>query len=171
MDHKESWALKNWCFWTVVLKKILKSLLDYKEIKPVHPKGNQSWIFIGRTDAEAETPILWPPDEKNWLIRKDPEAGKVEAWEEGDDRGWDGWLTSLTQWSWVWASSQGWWWTGKPSVLQFMGLQKVRRLSNWTEYPDLYFTHRSESFLSWNISIWYSVTSFCVLFQGIMPHK
>ena len=71
LDCKESWVPKNWCFWTVVLEKALKSLLDYKEIKPVHPKGNQSWIFIGRTDAEAETPILWPPDAKNWLIGKD----------------------------------------------------------------------------------------------------
>ena len=73
---RDSWALKNWCFWTVVLEKTLESPLDCKEIKPVHPKGNQSWIFIGRTDAEAEAPILWPPDVKNWLIGKDPEAGK-----------------------------------------------------------------------------------------------
>ena len=76
LDYKESWALKNWCFWTVVLEKILESALDCKEIQPVHPKGNQSWIFIGRTDAEAETLILWPPIEKGWLIRKDPDAGK-----------------------------------------------------------------------------------------------
>ena len=76
LDCKESWVLKNWCFWTVVLKKPLESPLDCKEIQPVHPKWNQSWIFIGRTDAEAETPILWPPDVKNWLIWKDPDAGK-----------------------------------------------------------------------------------------------
>ena len=76
LDYKESWVLKNWCFWTVVLEKTLESPLVSKEIKPVHPKGNQSWLFIGRTDAEAETPILWPPDAKNWLIGKDPEAGK-----------------------------------------------------------------------------------------------
>ena len=75
LDYKESWARKNWCFWTVVLK-ILESLLDCKEIKPVHPKGNQCWIFIGRTDAEAETPIIWSLDVKNWLIGKDPDAGK-----------------------------------------------------------------------------------------------
>ena len=73
---KKSWVLKNWCFWTVVLEKTLKSSLDCKEIQPVHPKGNQSWIFIGKTDAEAETPILWPPDVKNRLIGKDPDAGK-----------------------------------------------------------------------------------------------
>ena len=76
LDHKEGWAPKNWCFWTVVLEKRLESPLDCKEIKPVHPKGNQSWIFTGRTDAEAEAPILWPPDAKNWLIGKDPDAGK-----------------------------------------------------------------------------------------------
>ena len=76
LDYKESWAPKNWCFCTVVLEKILESPLDCKEIQPVHSKGNQSWIFIGRTDAEAETPILWPPDSKNWLIWKDPDAGK-----------------------------------------------------------------------------------------------
>ena len=76
LDHKESWALKNWCFWTVVLEKTLESPLDRTEIKLVHPKGNQSWIFIGRTDAEAETPVLWQPDAKSWLIWKDPDAGK-----------------------------------------------------------------------------------------------
>ena len=75
LDYKESWAPKNWCFWTVMLK-TLESPLDCKEIQPVHPKGDQFWIFIGRTDAEAETPILWLPDVKNWLIGKDPDAGK-----------------------------------------------------------------------------------------------
>ena len=76
LDCKESWAPKNWCFWTVVLEKTLESPLDCKEIKPVHPKGNQSWVFIGRTDIKAETPILWPPDTKSWLAGKDPDAGK-----------------------------------------------------------------------------------------------
>ena len=75
LDYKESWALKNWCFWTVVLEKTLESPLDFKEIQPVHPEGNQSWIFIGRTDTEVETPILWSPDAESWLIRKDPDAG------------------------------------------------------------------------------------------------
>ena len=76
LDYKESWALNNWCFWTVVFEKTLESPLDCKEIQPVHPKGDQSWVFIGRTDVEAETPILWPPDVKSWLIGKDPDAGK-----------------------------------------------------------------------------------------------
>ena len=82
LDYEESWALKNWCFWTVVLEKTLESPLDCKEIQPVHPKGNQSWTFIGRTDAKAEAPILWPPDVKNWLIGKDPDAGKDWKQEE-----------------------------------------------------------------------------------------
>ena len=82
LDYEESWEPKNWCFWTVVLEKTLESPLDCKEIKLVNPKGNQSWLFIGRTDAEAEAPILWPPDEKNWLFRKDPDAGKYWRQEE-----------------------------------------------------------------------------------------
>ena len=82
LDHKESWAPKNWCFWTVVLEKSLESPLDCWEIKSIHPIGNQSWMFTGRTDAEAETPIRWPPDVKNWLIWKDPDAGKDCGQEE-----------------------------------------------------------------------------------------
>ena len=82
LDYKESWALKYWCFWTVVLEKTLESPLDCKEIQPVHPKGNRSWILIGRTDAESETPILWQSDVKNWLIGKDPDAGKDWRQEE-----------------------------------------------------------------------------------------
>ena len=82
LDHKEDWALKIWCFWIAVLEKILESPLDCKEIKPVNPKGNQHWIFFGRTDAEAETPVLWPPDEKSWLIGKDPDIGKDWGQEE-----------------------------------------------------------------------------------------
>ena len=82
LDHKESWMPKYWCFWTVVLKKTLESPLDCKEIHPVHLKGNQSWILIGRTDAEAETPVLWTPDVKNWLIGKESDAGKDWRWEE-----------------------------------------------------------------------------------------
>ena len=97
LDCKESWVPKNWCFWTVVLEKTLESPLDCKVIQPVHPKGNQSWIFIGWTDTEAETPILWPPDAKNWLIRKGPDAGKYWR-QEGKGRtedemvGWHHWL-------------------------------------------------------------------------------
>ena len=97
LDHKVGWVPKNWCFWTVVLEKILESPLDCKEIQPVHPKGNQSWIFTGRTDAEAETPILWPPDVKNWLTGKDPDIGKdwrqeEKGMREGEIVGWHQWL-------------------------------------------------------------------------------
>jgi len=126
LDYKESWAPKNWCFWTVVLEKALESLLDCKEIQPVHPKGDQSWVFIGRTDVEAETPIFWPPDAKNWLIRKRPWCWeRLKAGGEGDDRGWNGWMASPTQWTWVWVSSGRWWRIGKPGVLQSMGSQRV----------------------------------------------
>ena len=82
LDYKESWAPKNWCFWAVVLEKILDSTLNCREIQPVHLKGDQSWVFVGRTDVEAETPILWPPDAKSWLIGKDPDAGKDWGQEE-----------------------------------------------------------------------------------------
>ena len=97
LDYKESWSPKNWCFWTVVLEKTFESPLDSKEIQLVHPKGNQSWIFIGRTNAEAETPMLWPPDAKNWLTGKDPDAGKDWRQEEkgtSEDEmvGWHHWL-------------------------------------------------------------------------------
>ena len=133
LDYKESWMLKNWCFWTVVLEKTLESPLDCREIQPVHPKGNQSLIFIGKTNAEAETPILWPPDAKNWLIWKDPDPGENCRWEEKGMTEWDGWMASLTQWTSVWVNSGSWWWTGRPGALWFMRLQSQTRLSNWTE--------------------------------------
>ena len=97
LDHKESWAPKNWCLWTVVLEKTLESPLDCKEIQPVHPKGDRSWVFIGRTDAEAETPILWPLHAKSWLIGRDPDAGRDWGQEEkgtteDEMAGWHHWL-------------------------------------------------------------------------------
>ena len=136
LEYKESWAHKNWCFWTVMLEKTLKSPLDCKEIQPVPPKGNQSWIFIGRTDAEAETPVLWPPDKLTHLKR--PWCWeRLKVGGEGDDRGCDGWMESPTRWTWVWVSSGGWWWTGRPGTLQSLGSQRVRHHwateLNWTE--------------------------------------
>ena len=95
LDYKESWVPKNWCFWSVVLEKTLESPLDYKKIQSVHPKGDQFWVFIGRTDFEAETPILWPPDAKNWLIWKDPDAGKDWGQEEKGTTE-DKWLDNIT---------------------------------------------------------------------------
>ena len=94
LDYKESWVLKNWCFWTVVLEKTLESPLDCKEIQPVHPKGNRSWVFTGRTDVEADTTIFWPPDEKSWLTAKDPDVGKDWRQERGRQR--MRWLDSIT---------------------------------------------------------------------------
>ena len=117
LDYKASWAPKNWCFWTVVLEKTLESPLDCKEIQSVHPKGDQSWVFIGRIDMEAETLILWPPDAKNWLIEKTLMLRKTEARRRRGLRRWDGYMASPTQWTWVWVCSGIWWWTGRPGVL------------------------------------------------------
>ena len=125
LDHKESWVPKNWCFWTVVLEKTLESPLDCKEIPPVHPKENQSWIFIGRIDVEAETPILWPPDVKSWLTGKDPDAGKDWRREDKGMTEWEGWMTSPTQWTWVWVNSRSWWWTGRFCMLPSMWSLRV----------------------------------------------
>ena len=124
LDCEESWVPKNWCFWTVVLEKTLESPLDCKEVQPVHPK-NQSWVFIGRTDAEADSNTLaisrtelthW---KRPWCWEGLGAEGK------GDDRGWDDWMASPTQWIWVWVDSGSWWWTGRPGVLWFMGSQRV----------------------------------------------
>ena len=128
LDYEESWAPKNWCFWTVVLEKTLESPLDCQEIQPVHSKGDQSWVFFGRIDAKAETPIIWPPHVKSW---KKTHWKRLCCWEglgaggEGSYRGWDGWMASPTQWTWVWVNSGSWWWTGRPGMLQFMGSQRV----------------------------------------------
>ena len=138
LDCEESWELKNWCFWTVVLEKTLESPLDCKEIQPVHSEGHQSWVFFGRNDAKAETPVLWPSHAKSWLIGKDSDAGRDWGQEEkGDDRGWDGWMALPTRWTWVWVNFGNWWWTGRPGVLRFMESQRVGHdwvtELNWTE--------------------------------------
>ena len=136
LDCEEGWVTKNWCFWTVVLKTLV-SPLDYKEIQPVHSKGDHSRVFFGKNDAKAETPVLWPPHAKSWLF------GRLSCWEglgagrERDDRGWDGWMASLTRWTWVWVNSGRWWWTGRPGILRFMVSQRVGHdwatELNWTE--------------------------------------
>ena len=161
LHHKESWAPKNWCFWAVLLEKTLESSLDCKEIQPVHPKGNQSWILklqyfghlMWRSDSLEKTLMLGknplqcsclenPRDggpwwaavhgiaqsqtQRKWLSSSSSSWERLKARGEGDDRGWGGWIASPTRWTWVWASSGSWWWTGKPGVLQSMGWQKVR---------------------------------------------
>ena len=134
LDCEESWASKNWCFWTVVLEKTLENDLDSEEIQSVHPKGDQSWVFIGRTDAEAETPILWPPHAKSWLIGKDPDAEKDRGQEEKGKTEDEmvGWHHRLN--GWVWVNSGSWWWTGRPGVLQSMVSQRVGH--NWATEPN-----------------------------------
>ena len=136
LDYKVSWASKDWCFWTVVLERTLESPLDCKEIKSVNPKGNQYWIFIGKTDAEA--PILLVPEVKICLIRRDP-AGKDWRHEEKDDRGGDGRIASLTQWTWVWASSRSW-----------CGLGSLVCCSSW-HYIELNTTEQLNWLIDWLI--------------------
>ena len=128
LDYKESWVLKNWCFRTVVLEKTLESPWNSKEIQPVHSEGNQSW----RTDSlqglmlklklQYFGHLMWRTNsfEKTLMLER------LKAGGEGDDRGWDGWMASPTQWTWVWVHSGSWWWTGRPGVLQFIGSQRVR---------------------------------------------
>ena len=139
--------------WTVVLEKTLESPLDCKEIQPVHPEGDQSWVFIVRTDAEAETPILWPPHVKSWLIGKDPDAGRDWGQEEkgttkNEMAGWH--HHEMTWWTWVWVNSGSWWWTGRPGVLRFMGSHRVwhdweTELINWLYLLYLLIHENSES--------------------------
>ena len=149
LDYKESWALKNWCFWTVLLEKTLESPLDCKEIKSVNPKGNQSWIFIGRTNAESwnsNTLATWFEEPTHW---KRPWCWEgLRAGGEGDDRGWDGWMATPTQWTWVWVNSGSWWWAGRPGVLWFMGSQRI-----WTQFSDWTKTKkkRKEMLISWRM--------------------
>ena len=146
LDCEESWVPKNWCFWTVVLEKTLDSSLDCKEIQLVHPKADQSWMFIGRTDVEAETPILWPLDAKSWLIWKYSGAGKDWGQEEkgmieGEMAGWHHRLNGH-----VWVNSGSWWWTGRPGMLRFMGSRRVRH--NWVTELKLKVGKTQESYLS-----------------------
>ena len=156
-DYKESWVLKNWCFSTVELEKTCESPLDCREIQPVHPKGNQSWIFIERTNAEADTPVLWPPDVKNWLIWKDPDAGKDWRQEEKgmiEDEmvGWHHWL-------------DGHEFESTPGVGDGQGglvccspwVTKSRtRLSDWTEVSSALYSYTTGSFILYLRRIWFA---------------
>ena len=130
-EHWRIDAFEVWCW------RRPECPLDCKEIQPVHPNGNPSWISIGRSDPEAETPILWRPDVKNWFIWKDWCWEKLKAGGEGNDRGWDGWMASPIQWTWIWVNSGSWWWTGRPGVLQSMGSERVRLDWYWTDWINL----------------------------------
>ena len=126
LDREESWASKNWCFWTVLLEKTLESPLDCKEIQPVHLKGDESWVFIGRTDAEAETPNTLATLCEELTHWKRPWCWEgLGAGGEGDHRGWDGWMASPTRWACFSVNSGSLWWTGRPGVLRFMRWQRV----------------------------------------------
>ena len=139
LDYKESWASKNWCFWTVVLEKTLESPLNCEEIQPVHPKGDQCWVYIGRTDAEAETPKLWPPDAKSWLIGKDPDSGK--DWGQEEKR-----ITENEMvWWHHWHNGHGFGWTpgvgdGQGGLAYYgsWGRKSQSRLSDWTGLNDFW---------------------------------
>ena len=140
LDYKESWAPKNWCFWIVVLEKTLESLLDCKEIQPVHPKGDQPWVFIGRIDVEAEIPVLWPPDAKRWLIWKDPDVGKDWRQEEKgmtEDKmvGWHHWLNGH-EFEQTPGDSEG---QGSLACCSLWVTKNQTQLSNWTKTWIFYF--------------------------------
>ena len=140
LDCKESWAPKNWCFWTVVLEKTLESPLDCKEIQPVHPKGDpvlgvhwKDWCWGWNSSTLATSCEELTHWKRPWSWER------LGAGGEGDDRGWDGWMALPTRCTWVWVNSGSWWWTGRPGVLQFMGLQRVRHdwVTDWTELETL----------------------------------
>ena len=140
LDCEEGWALKNWCFWTVVLEKTLESPLDYKEIQPVHSKGDQSWVFFGRNDAKAETPVLWPPHVKGWLIGKDSDVGRDWGQEEkgmteDETAGWHHWLNGHeSEWTPGIGDGQGGW------CAAIHGVAKSRtRLRDWSDL--IYWKH------------------------------
>ena len=160
LDYKESWALKNWCFWTVVLEKTLESPLDCKEIQPVHLKRNQSWILAGlmlKLKLQYFVHLMWRTDpfEKTLML------GKIEGGKRRGDREWDGWMASSAQWTWVWVNSRSWWWTGKPGMLQSMGSQRARldwvTELNWTKM----FILPLELGFSFIFTFFFSLRSIC----------
>ena len=144
LDCEEGWAPKNWCFWTVVLEKTLESPLDFKEVQPVHPKGNQSWVFIGRTDAKSETPVLWPPYVKSWLIGKDSDAGRDWGQEEkgtteDEMAWWHHWLDGR-EFEWTPGVGDG---QGGLACCDSWGRKEsdMTEWLNWTEYSIVYMYH------------------------------
>ena len=184
LGRKWEWVLcsapKNWCLWTVVLEKTSESPLDCKEFQPVYPKGDQSWVFFGRTDTEAETPIFWPHHGRVDSLERFWCREGLGAGGEGDGRGWDGWMVSLSRWTWV-GKLWFWWWTGRPGMLWFMGLQRVGQnwatelthyrdrhwpIGRWNEQETLFRKHLLIVFLLlfYNINLFIIVTLFSILF-------
>ena len=147
------------------MEKTLESPLDCKEIQPVHPKGNQSWMFIGRTDVEAETSTLATWCEELTHLKR-PWCWERLKVGEGDDRGWDGWMASPAQWTWVWVNSRSWRWTGRPGVLQSMGSQIRTQLSNWTELNFLMLKYQK-----WNPSFSLCPVSQLLPFLSLLDFK
>ena len=164
---EESWAPKNWCFWTVVLEKTLESPLDCKEIQPVHSKGDQSWVFFGRNDAKAETPVLQPLHAKGWPLEKTLMlAGTQGRWKKARQR--MRWLDGITDsMTWVWVNSRSWRWTGRPGVLRFMGSQTVRH--NWATELNWTECQKSRVNRKWNVPLFSAICpatprpSFCLI--------
>ena len=148
LDPRECWAPKNWCFWTVVLEKILESPLESKEIQPVHPKGNQSWIFIEGLMLTLKLQYFGHLMRRTDSLKNTLMLERLKVGGEGDDRWWDGWMASLTPlwWTQVWVSSGSWWWTGKPGVLQSMGSQRVRH--DWVTELNWYCKKELSLFIS-----------------------
>ena len=157
--EKESWALKNWCFWMWCWRRLLRVPLDCKEVQLVHPKGDQSWcsleglmLKLKNSSTLATLYEELTPWKRPWYWEG------LGAGGEGDDRGWDGWMASLTRWMWVWVNSGSWWWTGRPSVLQFMGSQRVRHdwvtEVNWTEFHRYRNNHRENASSPFTLNIW-----------------
>ena len=151
-------SAKDWCVWTVVLEKTLEGPLDCKEIQPVHSKGDQPWVFIGRNDTKAETPVLCPLMRRVDSLEKTLMLEGLGAGGEGDDRGWDGRMASPTWWTWVWVNSGSWWWTGRPGVLRFTGSQRVRY--DWANFT---FTFKEDLHI---ISVQFSSVQFSSVAQS-----
>ena len=176
LDYKESWAPKNWCFWTVVLEKTLESPLNYKEIQPVHSKGDhpgchwKDWCWSWNSNLLA----TWGKELTHW--KRPWRWERLKAGGEEEDRGWDGWMASPTQWTWVWVDSRSWWWTGRPGMLQFMGSKRVRHNwateLNWTELSFattfLFLTFLIGPSLSFSWYVWLMVYQFYLSFQRTM---
>ena len=157
LDYKESRVPKNWCFWTVVLEKTLECPLDCKEVQPVSPKGNQSWIFTGKTDAEAETPTLWPPDAKNWLIGKDPMLGKIEGQRIRGQQKVVRWLDGITDsMEWVLSKLQELLMDREAWCATVYGVTKswTRQQLNWTAICDIYLSFSDLLWWSLGPSVW-----------------